>query len=270
MITAAEEIENYRDVRPHLVVLGAGASRAAFPQGDRERRRLPLMADFEEIVPIAPILEKAEINWRGKNFEEVYSHLAENPAYSNQPKNCGRMHRKVANRFARCQKTSGTSIPPMRLRLQTPLPAKIRSERRKFGRNGDPQLRDRLKSSVAALSGGAAITSAIKDAGAELSDERTFKVPQIHDWGGGYKSAEFVIALAKDPGVVDTKFLSGAQELKSASAALSAPKSSFPFPDDSEARVVRRGVLSCSEFSKGCVFVFYPADVAARPLLGIP
>jgi tetratricopeptide (TPR) repeat protein len=139
-----------------------------------------------------------------------------------------------------------------------------------LGRNGDPQLRDRLKSSVAALSGGAASTSAIKDAGAELSDERTFKVSQIHDWGGGYKSAEFVIALAKEPGVVDTKFLSGAQELKSASAALSALKSSFPFPDDSEARVVRRGVLSCSEFSKGCVFVFYPADVAARPLLGIP
>jgi tetratricopeptide (TPR) repeat protein len=139
-----------------------------------------------------------------------------------------------------------------------------------LGRNGDPQLRDRLKSSVAALSGGATSTSAIKDAGAELSDERTFKVPQIHDWGGGYKSAEFVIALAKEPGVVGTKFLSGAQELKSASAALSALKSSFPFPDDHEARVVRRGVLSCSEFSKGCVFVFYPADVAARPLLGIP
>jgi len=40
------------------------------------------MADFEEIVPIAPILEKAGINWHGKNFEALYSHLAENPAYS--------------------------------------------------------------------------------------------------------------------------------------------------------------------------------------------
>jgi tetratricopeptide (TPR) repeat protein len=139
-----------------------------------------------------------------------------------------------------------------------------------IGKNGDPQMRDRLKSSVAALSDGATGTSMAKDAGTELSDERTFKLPQIHDWGGGYKSAEFVVVLTKGPGAVDAKFLSGAQELKSASAALGALKSSFPFPDDSHARVVRRGVLSCSEFSKGCIFVFYPADVMARPLVEIP
>ena len=136
-----------------------------------------------------------------------------------------------------------------------------------IGRNGDPQLRDRLKSSVATLSGGAA--ASVGDAGAELSEERTLKIPQIHSWGGGYKSAEFLIVLAKEPGVADTKFLSGAQELKNASPALSALKSSFPFPDDSRARVVRRGVLSCSEISKGCIFVFYPADAVARPVTGI-
>ena len=138
-----------------------------------------------------------------------------------------------------------------------------------IGRNGDPQLRDRLKSSVAALSS-AANGSSAKDAGVELSDERTHKLPQIRDWGGGYKSAEFVIALTKEPGAADTKFLSGAQELQSASAALGALKSGFPFPDDSHARVVRRGVLSCSEISKGCVFVFYPADAVAQPVVGMP
>ncbi len=139
-----------------------------------------------------------------------------------------------------------------------------------MGRNGDPQMRDRLKSSVAALSSGAKSFSVGKDAGVELSDERTYKLPQIRDWGGGYKSAEFVIALTKESGVADTQFLSGAQELRGASAALGALKSSFPFPDDSHARVVRRGVLSCSELSKGCVFVFYPADAIAQPSVGIP
>jgi tetratricopeptide (TPR) repeat protein len=139
-----------------------------------------------------------------------------------------------------------------------------------LGRNGDQQMRERLKSSVASLSRGSAGVSAVGDAGAELSEERTFKVPQIHDWGGGYKSAEFVIALAKESTAADARFLSGAPELKSAAAALASLKSSFPFPDDSHARVVRRGVLSCSEVSKGCVFVFYPADVVARPLVGIP
>jgi tetratricopeptide (TPR) repeat protein/transglutaminase-like putative cysteine protease len=139
-----------------------------------------------------------------------------------------------------------------------------------MGRNGDPQMRDRLQSSVAALSGGANSSSVVKDAGAELSDERTYKLPQIRDWGGGYKSAEFVIALTREPGVADTKFLTGAQELRSASAAFGALESGFPFPDDSHARVVRRGVLSCSEVSKGCVFVFYPANAIAQPSVGIP
>jgi len=67
-----------------------------------------------------------------------------------------------------------------------------------IGRNGNPQMRDRLKASVAALSSGANGSSVVKDAGAELSDERTYKLPQIRDWGGGYKSAEFVIALQKN------------------------------------------------------------------------
>jgi tetratricopeptide (TPR) repeat protein/transglutaminase-like putative cysteine protease len=139
-----------------------------------------------------------------------------------------------------------------------------------MGRNGDPQMRDRLKSSVAALSSAANGSTPLKDAGVELSEERTYKVPQIHDWGGGYKSAEFVIALTKESGLADTKFLSGAQELRSASAALGALKSGFPFPDDSHARVLRRGVLSCSELSKGCVFVLYPADAIAQASVGIP
>jgi tetratricopeptide (TPR) repeat protein len=139
-----------------------------------------------------------------------------------------------------------------------------------IGRNGDPEMRERLKSSIASMLGRPATISTDLEAGAELSEERTFKLPQVHDWGGGFKSAEFVVALAKEPSAFDAKFLSGAHELKGASAALGALKSSFPFPDDSHARVVRSGVLSCSEFSKGCVFVFYPTNAMAAALVGTP
>lgn len=76
--SAAQEIADVQLVRPHLVVLGAGASRAAFPQGEIQGRRLPLMADFTEIVPVVPILQKSGIEWQGKNFEEVYSLLSVN------------------------------------------------------------------------------------------------------------------------------------------------------------------------------------------------
>ena len=139
-----------------------------------------------------------------------------------------------------------------------------------LGRNGDPQMRSRLTSAIAAQSSKANGSLVMQDAGVQLSEERTYKLPQIRNWGGGYKSADFVIVLTKESGVEETKFLSGAQELRSASNALGALKSSFPFPDDSRARIVRRGVVSCSEISKGCIFVFYPAGVIVQPLVGIP
>jgi hypothetical protein len=81
LVTAAEEIADFRQLRPHLVIIGAGASRAAFQNGERNGRRLPLMADFVDIVPVAPILQKSGIDYHGKNFEEVYSLISENPQY---------------------------------------------------------------------------------------------------------------------------------------------------------------------------------------------
>jgi hypothetical protein len=79
----AQEIADVQSARPHLVILGAGASRAAFPQGELQGRRLPLMVDFADIVPVAPILQKSGIEWRDKNFEEVYSLLSANPEHRN-------------------------------------------------------------------------------------------------------------------------------------------------------------------------------------------
>ncbi|MFW6223076.1 MAG: hypothetical protein ACOC3T_05645 [Bacteroidota bacterium] len=36
--------------RPHVVILGAGASAAAFPQGDANGKKLPVMNDLADIV----------------------------------------------------------------------------------------------------------------------------------------------------------------------------------------------------------------------------
>lgn len=72
-VTTVEEIADFRHVRPHLVIIGAGASRAAFPRGERRGHPLPLMADLTEIVPVSSVLDEYQIDWRGNNFEEVYS-----------------------------------------------------------------------------------------------------------------------------------------------------------------------------------------------------
>lgn len=61
--------------RPHVVLLGAGASRQAFPRGERNNKRLPVMADFVETPGVSDALTSAGIPYAGRNFEELYSEL---------------------------------------------------------------------------------------------------------------------------------------------------------------------------------------------------
>jgi len=77
-----DEIRNVSMRRRHVFILGAGASKAAFPNGDRNGIQLPVMADFVKVLGLAPILEKKKIDYEGRNFEVIYSELHSNPKYS--------------------------------------------------------------------------------------------------------------------------------------------------------------------------------------------
>ena len=79
-VTIAEMTAELKMRAPHVVLLGAGASRAALPHGDAEGRRLPLMGDFSDVVPIGELLDRAAIEYRGRNFEELFSSICEEPA----------------------------------------------------------------------------------------------------------------------------------------------------------------------------------------------
>jgi hypothetical protein len=58
---------------PHLVLLGAGASRAACLSGDANGRTLPLMLDLVEATGVDRLLSKAHVGWaKGDNFEVLY------------------------------------------------------------------------------------------------------------------------------------------------------------------------------------------------------
>lgn len=62
--------------RHHVVLLGAGASRAAFPNGDKSGRKLPLMNDFVEMVDgLAVYLKGLGVEYEGRDFEDIYSGL---------------------------------------------------------------------------------------------------------------------------------------------------------------------------------------------------
>ncbi len=56
--------------------MGAGASRAAFPDGDRNGEKLPLMADFAKVVGVKDMLRGWGIDYE-RNFEDIFSELYE-------------------------------------------------------------------------------------------------------------------------------------------------------------------------------------------------
>ncbi len=73
-LTVEEEVNQIKFKTPHVVILGAGASRATCPKGDKNGIKLPLMKDFVDIVGLRYLLEKWNIN-PNENFEEIYSDI---------------------------------------------------------------------------------------------------------------------------------------------------------------------------------------------------
>lgn len=61
---------------PHVVLLGAGASLAAFPRGDANGRRLPLMRDLVEVVSLRELLAANGVCHGYEDFEALYDDLA--------------------------------------------------------------------------------------------------------------------------------------------------------------------------------------------------
>ena len=91
------ELKKISVSRPHVVLLGAGASRAAFPDGDKNGRKLPLMCDLVEILGLEGILEKFGIDYSGRNFEDVYSDLHWQPG---QQEARDEIEERIRNYFA--------------------------------------------------------------------------------------------------------------------------------------------------------------------------
>ena len=64
------------NLSPHVVLLGAGASRAAFPHGDAAGRKVPLMCDLLDCLELRPFLNTAGIATNNAGFEALYDGLA--------------------------------------------------------------------------------------------------------------------------------------------------------------------------------------------------
>lgn len=77
-----EELHNLdMEQRPHVVILGAGASRAALPNGDGSGRPIPVMKDLVALTGIGELLEARGLRWQNRNFEELYAELKSDDAH---------------------------------------------------------------------------------------------------------------------------------------------------------------------------------------------
>ncbi len=67
---------------PHVVILGAGGSRAACPAGDRNGLALPVMADLIDTVGLRPLIQEVGFVPNAGNFEAFYDDLARSEKHS--------------------------------------------------------------------------------------------------------------------------------------------------------------------------------------------
>ncbi|HEU5182138.1 MAG TPA: tetratricopeptide repeat protein, partial [Candidatus Polarisedimenticolia bacterium] len=96
---------------------------------------------------------------------------------------------------------------------------------------------------LAALIGEAKMEGYVDSVRTRPGELRTYTVPAATGEG----TADFFVSLAPGPRVVETRFISGEPKLKGLSEALKQVKFVLDFPSESDTRVIRRGILSCSE-----------------------
>lgn len=78
-VSIEEEINQVEVGKPHLVILGAGASLAAFPDGDKNGKKLPVMNNFIQTLGLEGLIKKSDISISSNNFEEIYSAMHKKP-----------------------------------------------------------------------------------------------------------------------------------------------------------------------------------------------
>lgn len=97
-VTVEQEIAATFMQRPHVVLLGAGASRAALPEGDRRGRPVPLLRDVADDLGLAQHFPEELRELAASNFEAAYSQL-----HDRAPTRCGPIDDAVRAHFAQLE-----------------------------------------------------------------------------------------------------------------------------------------------------------------------
>ena len=69
--------EQYMKTRPHVVLLGAGTSCAAIPNGDRNGKKISAMNGFIQKLSLTDVLSGIRLDTASENLEDIYMEIAE-------------------------------------------------------------------------------------------------------------------------------------------------------------------------------------------------
>ena len=106
--SARELIESPQLYRPHVVLLGAGASRAAFPKGERSGLTIPLMNDLVDVIGLKSEIDQLGDDFRNEtNFELIYSRLVSSCSYK---KNLEKIELRMEDYFSSMQLPDDATI----------------------------------------------------------------------------------------------------------------------------------------------------------------
>ena len=82
--------------RPHVVILGAGASCAAIPNGDKNGKKISAMDGFIEKIGLSELLSKIVLSTTSKNLEDIYMELDER---SNLEQDCAEVKAELEQKI---------------------------------------------------------------------------------------------------------------------------------------------------------------------------
>ena len=117
-----------------------------------------------------------------------------------------------------------------------------------------PETRKRLSALLGSDTG---IDARVNAARSQLSSRRAIKFRNPRNVQG---SADFWVVLTPGPKLETVKFISGKEDLRDYGDQLRVVPSLQSFPDAAETKLLRRGVLSCSQLTHECTFVLTPAE----------
>lgn len=135
--------------------------------------------------------------------------------------------------------------------------AKIRGSGQKPSAPADPWVLD-VRKRLAPLIGEERVDSEIEKMRDKPSDMRTYRVSKR---GLGSGSADFFVLIGAGGKPADVKFIRGSNELRPAAKALDGIVYKDPIPDDSQAKIIRRGILTCNDLFPTCDFVLFTPDM---------